>query len=36
VPFTDLNFQGPEQFDDTFPYLRTPLAGNVPLAPAQP
>jgi hypothetical protein len=36
TPFTDLNFQGPEQFDDAFPYLRTPLPGNVPLAPAQP
>ena len=28
VPFTDGNYNGPEQFDQTFPYLRTPLGGN--------
>jgi hypothetical protein len=28
VPFTDKNYNGPEQFDDKFPYLRTPLGGN--------
>jgi hypothetical protein len=36
TPFTDANFQGPDQFDESFPYLRTPLPGNVPLAPQQP
>jgi hypothetical protein len=28
IPFTDANFNSAEQFDDTFPYLRTPLGGN--------
>lgn len=28
VPFTDKNFNGPEQFDATFPYLNAPFAGN--------
>jgi hypothetical protein len=28
VPFTDVNFNGPEQFTDTFPYLNTPFPGN--------
>lgn len=38
IPFTDVNYNGPEQFDDTFPYLRTPLAGNIgsPTHPSQP
>lgn len=29
IAFTDGNYNGPEQFNATFPYLRTPLAGNV-------
>lgn len=32
VPFTDANFNGAEQFDDTFPYLKTPWPGNGPYA----
>ena len=28
LPFTDQTYQGPDQFDDVFPYLRTPLAGS--------
>lgn len=28
VAFTDVNFNGPEQFGDAFPYLNTPHAGN--------
>jgi hypothetical protein len=28
VPFTDVNFNGPEQFTETFPYLNTPFPGN--------
>lgn len=30
VPFTDVNFNGPEQFGDAFPYLNTPNPGNGP------
>ncbi len=29
VPFTDGNYNGVEQFDTKFPYLRTPLGGNL-------
>ncbi len=32
VPFTDANFNGAEQFDDTFPYLKNPFPGNGPYA----
>ena len=28
VPFTDANFNGPEQFGETFPYLNAPNPGN--------
>lgn len=28
LPYTDQTYQGPDQFDDAFPYLRTPLAGS--------
>ena len=28
VPFTDVNFNGAEQFNDTFPYLSAPFPGN--------
>ena len=28
IPFTDVNFNGPEQFGETFPYLNVPHAGN--------
>ncbi len=30
IPFTDVNFNGPEQFGETFPYLNVPFAGNGP------
>jgi hypothetical protein len=28
IPFTDANYNGPEQFGETFPYLNVPHAGN--------
>ncbi len=28
LPYTDQTYQGPDQFDDVFPYLRTPVAGS--------
>ncbi len=28
VPFTDANFNGPEQFDEVFPYLAPPFPGS--------
>ena len=28
VPFTDVNFNGPEQFQEVFPYLNPPHSGN--------
>ncbi len=28
LPYTDQTYQGPDQFDDAFPYLRTPLPGS--------
>jgi hypothetical protein len=28
IPFTDVNFNGPEQFGETFPYLNVPHSGN--------
>lgn len=28
LPYTDQTYQGPDQFDDTFPYLKTPLSGS--------
>ncbi|MBZ0110959.1 MAG: DUF4331 family protein [Thermoanaerobaculia bacterium] len=28
LAYTDQTYQGPDQFDDLFPYLRTPLAGS--------
>ena len=30
INFTDANFNGPEQFPETFPYLNTPFPGNGP------
>jgi Domain of unknown function (DUF4331)/CHRD domain len=28
LPYTDQTYQGPDQFDAVFPYLRTPVAGS--------
>ena len=28
LPYTDQTYQGADQFDDVFPYLRTPVAGS--------
>lgn len=28
IPFTDVNYNGPEQFGETFPYLNVPHSGN--------
>ncbi len=36
LPYTDQTFQGPDQFDNTFPYLRTPLPGSPNLGGAPP
>ena len=35
IPFTDVNFNGPEQFGDAFPYLNAPNAGNTVTDPTQ-
>jgi len=35
IPFTDVNFNGPEQFGEAFPYLNAPNAGNTVTDPTK-